>query len=106
MSRVGVSTDTKSETPVGAAGGMPPSAVSGLTGPGAQAILPLGSGVGEIADDEAQVSLAGMLISQASAGSDVRFEKVAALRRTIESGRYAVAAEDVAEKLIDEMQKK
>jgi len=31
---------------------------------------------------------------------------VAALRRTIESGRYAVAAEDVAEKLIDEMQKK
>jgi len=49
------------------------------------------SGVGEIADDETQVSLAGMLISQASTGSDVRFEKVAALRRRIEAGTYDVA---------------
>jgi anti-sigma28 factor (negative regulator of flagellin synthesis) len=85
---------------------MPQSAVPGLTGPDVHATKPLGSGVEEIADDEAQVSLAGMLISQASVGSDVRFEKVAALRRKIDAGRYGVAAEDVAEKLIDEMQKK
>jgi flagellar biosynthesis anti-sigma factor FlgM len=52
------------------------------------------------------VSLAGALISQASTGSDVRFEKVAALRRKIEAGTYDVAAEDVAEKLMDQMRKK
>jgi len=52
------------------------------------------------------VSLAGMLISQASTGSDVRFEKVAALRQKIDAGTYAVPAENVAQKLMDEMQKK
>jgi flagellar biosynthesis anti-sigma factor FlgM len=85
---------------------MPPSVRTGLTEPDAHATKPLGSGVEEIADDEAQVSLAGMLISQASLGSDVRFEKVAALRRKIESGRYGVPADDVADKLMDHMQKK
>jgi len=93
-------------TPGGAAGGMPSLPRHGLTAPGTRGARLPSSGVGEIADDEAQVGLAGMLISQASTGSDVRFEKVAALRRKIESGRYGVAAEDVAEKLIDEMQKK
>jgi flagellar biosynthesis anti-sigma factor FlgM len=70
------------------------------------AVKPLSSGVEEIADDAEKVSLAGMLISQASTGSDVRFEKVAALRRKIEAGTYSVAAEDVADKLMDEMRKK
>jgi flagellar biosynthesis anti-sigma factor FlgM len=93
-------------TPVGAAGGLPPSARPGLTEPGMHAVKPLSSGVEEIADDAEKVSLAGMLISQASTGSDVRFEKVAALRRKIEAGTYSVVAEDVAEKLMDEMQKK
>jgi anti-sigma28 factor (negative regulator of flagellin synthesis) len=50
--------------------------------------------------------MVGMLISQANTGSDVRFEKVAALRRKIEAGTYSVAAEDVAEKLMGEMRKK
>jgi len=85
---------------------MPPSARSGLTEPDAFAAKPQSSGIEEIADDAEQVSLAGMLISQASTGSDVRFEKVAALRRRIEAGTYDVAAEDVAEKLMDQMRKK
>jgi flagellar biosynthesis anti-sigma factor FlgM len=96
------------ETPVGAAEGMPPSARSGLTVPEAFAARPLGgeSGIEEIADDAEQVGLAGMLISQASTGSDVRFEKVAALRQKMEAGTYSVPAENVAQKLMDEMQKK
>ena len=93
-------------TPVGAAEGMPPSARSGLTEPDAFAAKPQSSGIEEIADDAEQVSLAGMLISQASTGSDVRFEKVAALRRTIGAGTYGVPADNVAQKLMDEMLKK
>jgi flagellar biosynthesis anti-sigma factor FlgM len=95
-------------TPVGAADGLPPSARSGLTERGTRAAKakPLNSGAEEIADDSGQVSVAGMLISQASGGSDVRFEKVAALRRRIAAGTYSVDAEDVAEKLMDAMRKK
>ena len=105
-SRVGLSSDLSHVTPDGAAGGLPPSAGPGLTAAGTRAAKPLNSGAGKIADDETQVSLAGLLISQASTGSDVRFEKVAALRRRIEAGTYDVAAEDVAEKLMDQMRKK
>ena len=105
-SRVGVITELSPATPVGAAGGLPASARLGLTEPGTHAVKPLSSGVEEIADDEAHVRLAGMLISQASTGSDVRFEKVAALRQKIEAGKYGVAAGDVADKLMDQLQKK
>lgn len=103
-----MSSDLSHVTPVGAAGGLPPSVRPGLTEPGTRAAKPkpLSSGVEQIADDSEQVSLAGMLISQASTGSDVRFEKVAALRRRIEAGTYDVDAEDVAEKLMDQMRKK
>ena len=106
--RVGVGTEAMPATPVGAAKGMPPSARSGLTGPDALAAKPptSGSGIEEIADDAEQVGLAGMLISQASTGSDVRFEKVAALRQKIEAGTYCVPAENVAQKLMNEMMKK
>jgi len=93
-------------TPVGASEGMPPSVRTGLTEPDTCGPGPLRSVVEEIADDEAQVNVAGMLISQASTGSDVRFEKVAALRQKIEAGTYGVPAENVAQKLMDEMQKK
>lgn len=86
-------------TPVGASSGLPSSAKPGLT-------KPPSSAAEEIADDAAQVSMVGMLISQANTGSDVRFEKVAALRRKIEAGTYRVDAEDVAEKLMGEMRKK
>ena len=105
-SRVGASTETMLPTPIGASSGLPSSAKPGLTEPGRQAAKPPSSAAKEIADDETQVSLAGMLISQASTGSDVRFEKVAALRRRIEAGTYDVDAEDVAEKLMDRMRKK
>jgi len=103
-----MSSDLSHVTLVGAASGLPPSAGPGLTAQGTRAAKPkpVSSGAGEIADDETQVSMAGMLISQASGGSDVRFEKVAALRRRIEAGTYEVAAEDVAEKLMDQMRKK
>jgi negative regulator of flagellin synthesis FlgM len=93
-------------TLVGAADGLPPSARSGLTEVGTHAAKRLMRVAEEIAGDSEQVSVAGMLISQASTGSDVRFEKVAALRRRIEAGTYSVDAEDVAEKLMGKMRKK
>ena len=58
------------------------------------------SAAGEIAMDEEKVSLAGALISQASQGSDVRFEKVAALRQAIAAGTYRVDCASLADKLI------
>lgn len=107
-SRVGVSSDVMLPTPVAAADGLPPSTRSGLTERGTRAAKakPVNSGVEEIADDAEKVSVAGMLISQASGGSDVRFEKVAALRRILRARSYSVAAEDVAEKLMGKMLKK
>ena len=57
----------------------------------------------EIAEDPAKLRLAGRLISWATAGSDVRFEKVAALRQAIEAGTYKVSAAELAEKLMDGM---
>ncbi|MDR3746528.1 MAG: flagellar biosynthesis anti-sigma factor FlgM [Acidobacteriaceae bacterium] len=61
-------------------------------------------GAHEIARDSAQLKLAGTLISQASKGSDVRFEKVASLRQAIKAGKFHVSAGEVAEKLVDDMQ--
>ena len=58
-------------------------------------------GVGELASflasELADVRLAGMLISQASIGSDVRLELVASLRERINAGTYRIAAADVAQ---------
>ena len=93
-------------TPIGTADGLPPSGRFWLTEAGTRAAKPLMRVAEEIADDSEQVSVAGMLISQASGGSDVRFEKVAALQRKIEAGTYRVDAEDVAEKLMGKMRKK
>lgn len=63
------------------------------------------SAFAEIAGNTAKVSLAGAMISQATTGSDVRFEKVAALRQAIAAGTYNVSAADLADKLIGTMQK-
>jgi len=57
----------------------------------------------EIAEDPAKLRLAGRLISWATTGNDVRFEKVAALRQAIEAGTYKVSSADLAEKLMDGM---
>src|ERR1035441_1095521 len=59
----------------------------------------------QIAADAANLALANELLSQTSTSSDVRVEKIAALRQAIESGTYDVTSADVAAKLIEEMQK-
>ena len=59
----------------------------------------------QIAADSANLALANALLSQTSASSDVRVEKIAALRHAIESGTYAVTSADVAAKMIEELQK-
>jgi anti-sigma28 factor (negative regulator of flagellin synthesis) len=61
------------------------------------------SAVDAIAENPAKLSQAGRLISWATAGNDVRFEKVAALRQAIESGTYSVSSGDRAEKLMGGM---
>jgi negative regulator of flagellin synthesis FlgM len=55
---------------------------------------------GEFAMDTAKVSLAGAMISQATQGSDVRFDKVAALHQAIAAGSYNVSSASLADKLI------
>ena len=50
--------------------------------------------------DATQLSAAGAVLAKATAGSDVRTEKVAALQAAIASGTYHVSASDVADKLI------
>ena len=57
-----------------------------------------------VASDSAKVSLTGAMLSQASTGSDVRFDKVAALQQSIEAGTYGVTSADVAGKLIESLQ--
>jgi negative regulator of flagellin synthesis FlgM len=61
------------------------------------------SAIDEIAGDSAKVSLAGTMLSQASTGSDVRFDKVAALRQSIDAGTYSVSSASVAAKLVEAM---
>jgi negative regulator of flagellin synthesis FlgM len=58
---------------------------------------------GTTAGDQANLSTAGALISQAMSGTDVRFEKVAALQQSIAAGTYNVPSSAVAGKLIDTM---
>jgi flagellar biosynthesis anti-sigma factor FlgM len=58
------------------------------------------SAAAEIAMDAEKVGLTGALISEASRGSDVRFEKVAALREAIAAGTYSVSSASLADKLM------
>ncbi len=53
--------------------------------------------------DQASVSTVGALVAKASAGSDVRTEKVAALQQAISSGSYHVPASAVASKIVDSL---
>lgn len=53
--------------------------------------------------DAATLSPAGNLIAQALNGSDVRSDKVDALRQTIASGNYNVSSADVADKMIQSL---
>ena len=61
---------------------------------------PANGAAGELAMDTAKVSLAGTMISQATRGSDVRFDKVAALQQAIAVGSYNVSSASLADKLI------
>jgi anti-sigma28 factor (negative regulator of flagellin synthesis) len=65
---------------------------------------PRSAEIDEIAGDSAKVSLAGAMLSQATAGSDARFDKIAALRQSIETGVYAPTSQAVAAKLIGSLQ--
>jgi anti-sigma28 factor (negative regulator of flagellin synthesis) len=65
----------------------------------------VGNAAGEIAMDAAKVRLAGAMISQATRGSYVRFDKIAVLRQSIEAGTYHVSSASLAEKLISVLQK-
>jgi anti-sigma28 factor (negative regulator of flagellin synthesis) len=70
-----------------------------------RAAVPRASAIDVIVSDSAKVSLAGAMLSQACTGSDVRFDKVAALQQSIEAGTYGVASANVAGRLIDSLQK-
>lgn len=53
--------------------------------------------------DQAHVSGAATLVSQAVSVSDVRSEKVQSIQAAIASGTYSVSASDVAHSLIHQM---
>jgi negative regulator of flagellin synthesis FlgM len=56
-------------------------------------------------EDQASLSSASGVMSQALEGSDVRTAKVAALQQAIASGSYNVSSSDVAEKMIESLLK-
>jgi flagellar biosynthesis anti-sigma factor FlgM len=103
--RIGETTQVMLPTPVGATGGKPSSANSDQTTLNARHAQPPTIEMTEMASDSAQVSLAGMLISQASKGSDVRFEKVASLRQAIKAGVYRVSSADLADMMMQDLQR-
>jgi anti-sigma28 factor (negative regulator of flagellin synthesis) len=97
-------------TPVGGGGGMGAGGMAAsLKGGARERMRPRATetheAAEEIADDLAEVSLAGELISMASRVNEVRFGRVAALRQAIEAGTYGVGAGDVAEKVMEGMRK-
>ena len=53
--------------------------------------------------DATNLSTASTAVARASTGSDVRTDKVAALKLAISAGSYHVSASDVADKLIDNL---
>jgi flagellar biosynthesis anti-sigma factor FlgM len=59
--------------------------------------------VAGLAGDRASLSNAGSEVSQTAADSDVRMDKVAAVRAALEAGTYNVPASEVAGKLLDAM---
>jgi negative regulator of flagellin synthesis FlgM len=92
--------DTSVSSPAAAA-----VAASARTGATTRAATQASQAIDSIASDSAKVSLAGAMLSQASTGSDVRFDKVAALQQSIQAGTYGVTSANVAGKLIESLQK-
>jgi len=71
---------------------------------GSQGTTGVQSAVNVSAADEAHVSAAAYLVSQAVALPEINAEKVAAVQAALADGSYQVSAFDVAGKLIDHMQ--
>jgi flagellar biosynthesis anti-sigma factor FlgM len=103
-SLVGMSTKTRMPMPDDAEEEIPASARQNQQKACACENQTVSAGAHEIARDMEQLKLAGVLISHASKGSEVRFEKVASLRQAIKAGKYRIFAGGVAEKLMDDMQ--
>lgn len=61
------------------------------------------AGSAAIATDQATVSSAASSVSQAASSSDVRLDKVAAVKSALEAGTYHVPASAVASKVVDSM---
>jgi negative regulator of flagellin synthesis FlgM len=55
--------------------------------------------------DQADLSSAGGVVTQALEGSDIRSEKVASLQQAIAAGTYNVSSSDVADKIIEGLSK-
>ena len=58
------------------------------------------------ASDQTTVSSAGSLAAKASAGSDVRMDKVSQVQQAIAAGTYNVPSSEVAGKMISQMLEK
>lgn len=65
--------------------------------------LPPATGEVSLSADEATVSSAGTSVSQAASASDVRMNKVEAVKSAIASGTYSVASSAVASKVVDSL---
>jgi negative regulator of flagellin synthesis FlgM len=53
--------------------------------------------------DHTEVSIAAKLATRAMSAPDVRMDKVAALQQALANGKYAVSADDVANKIVNHM---
>jgi len=56
---------------------------------------------GERAEDAATISSTSTLVAKALATTDVRLDKVEALRRSIAEGSYEVSSSELASKIVD-----
>jgi len=72
---------------------------SGAKNPGVESVDNLSAQT-----DEAHLSAAGSLISQALALPDIRPDKIASVQTSLANGSYRVNSSDVAARLIDHMQ--
>ena len=61
------------------------------------------SGQSALTSDEATLSSAGSAVSDSSAGSGVRTDKVAEIQAALAAGSYNVSASAIASKVVDSM---
>jgi len=80
--------------------------ILGPSGPSAGEMQPAAQGASQVStpNDEAHLSAAASLVSQAVSLPDVRTEKVAAVQAALANGSYRVSSSDLAASLIESMQ--